>query len=298
MNIDLRQLRAFATIARLGSFTRAARVLNLSQPALTVQLRNLEAALGIRLLDRDSRSVALTRVGRELLATVERILHDLDAAVADTRGLAVHRHGVVRVAALPSYAAGLLADAISRFIGAHPGVRFVVKDAVSSRVLDLVKAEVADIGIAGSAQRDPELEIVHKFQDRMCAVFPAGHAIARCAAIGPRELALHPLVLMDPETSVRAVVDAAFAAAGVMPTLACEATYMSTAVAMVRAGLGITILPESARETRSERGLRARAIEHPRFRRTIAIIKRRGRTLPPAADAFLGAIVAALRNGP
>src|SRR5262249_20818895 len=144
MNVDLRQLRAFATIARSGSFTRAARVLNLSQPALTVQLRNLETALGIRLVDRNSRSLALTRVGRELLPTLERILHDLDVAVSDTRGLAAARHGVVRVAALPSYAAGVLADAISRFIAFRPRVRFVVKDALSDRVLDMVKAGAAD----------------------------------------------------------------------------------------------------------------------------------------------------------
>jgi DNA-binding transcriptional LysR family regulator len=297
MDVDLRQLRAFSTIARLASFTRAARVLNLSQPALTVQLRNLEAALGVKLLDRNSRSVALTRVGRELLPTLERVLHDLDAAVADTRGLAAQRHGVVRVAALPSYAAGMLADAISRFAGTHPRVRFEVKDAVSRRVLDMVKAEAADIGIAGSAQREPELEIVHRFHDRMCVVFPAGHPIARARIVGPRELAAHRLILMDPEISVRALVDAAFGAAGVMPTLACEATYMATAAAMVRAGLGITILPESAREIRAERGLRTRVIAHRHFRRAVTVIKKRGRTLPPAAHAFLADIVAVLRAG-
>jgi DNA-binding transcriptional LysR family regulator len=203
----------------------------------------------------------------------------------------------VRIAALPSYAAGPLPDAISRFSRTHKQVRFVVKDAVSSRVLDMVRSEAVDIGIAGSPVRDADLEIVHTFQDRMCVVFPTGHPIGRRRAIGLKDLGAYPIILMDPDTSVRAVVDAAFLSSSTMPLVACEATYMMTAVAMVRAGLGITILPESAREIRIERGVASRAIGDPRFRRPITVIKKRNRTLPPAAQAFLQAVVAAMRGG-
>src|SRR5919202_6490375 len=137
MSVSLRQVRAFVSVAHLGSFTRAASLLHLSQPALTVQIRRLEEALGVRLLDRNTRTVELTRVGRELAPVFQRILRELDSVVIDTRDLAAKRYGVVRIAALPSVAAGLLPDAIAAFHEANPRVTFVLKDVIASRVLTL-----------------------------------------------------------------------------------------------------------------------------------------------------------------
>src|SRR5450755_1168429 len=105
MDLNLRQIRAFVSVAQLKSFTRAAGLLHLSQPALTVQIRKLEEALKSRLLDRNSRSVELTRIGRELLPLLQRTLHDLDAVVVDTHARSAGRLGTVRVASLPSFAA-------------------------------------------------------------------------------------------------------------------------------------------------------------------------------------------------
>jgi DNA-binding transcriptional LysR family regulator len=102
--LDLKQIEYFVRVAELGSFTRAASLLNLSQPALTVQIRNLEEALGVRLFDRNTRTVSLTRMGRELVPALQRIVRDLDAVVAEARDLAAQRHGIVRLAALPSFA--------------------------------------------------------------------------------------------------------------------------------------------------------------------------------------------------
>src|SRR5215218_2205827 len=123
MDLSLRQLRAFVSVAHLKSFTRAASVLHLSQPALTVQIRRLEEALAVRLLDRNTRAVELTRVGRDLVPVFQRLLRELDTldtVVIDTRDLAARRYGVVRVAALPSVAAGVLPDAIAAFQEANP----------------------------------------------------------------------------------------------------------------------------------------------------------------------------------
>src|SRR3954465_13111380 len=126
MDLSLRQIRAFVSVAHLKSFTRAAALLHLSQPALTVQIRRLEEALGVKLLDRNSRTVELTRVGRELAPVLQRLLRELDSVVIDTRDLAAKRHGVVRIAALPSVAAGLLPDVIAAFREGNPRVTFVL----------------------------------------------------------------------------------------------------------------------------------------------------------------------------
>src|SRR5215217_8880452 len=102
---DIRHIRAFLALARAGSFTRAAVELHMSQPTLTVQIQQLEAAVGIKLFDRSKRHVALTQAGRDLIAPLERILIDVEAVATSTGELLAHRRGLVTLAALPSMAA-------------------------------------------------------------------------------------------------------------------------------------------------------------------------------------------------
>lgn len=286
MDVNLRQIRAFMVVAQAGSFTRAAELLHLAQPTLTVQIRRLEETLGVRLFDRNTRSVALTRVGRELLPVFQRMIQDLDTVVVDTRDLAAKRRGVVRIAALPSVAAGALPDVINSFRKLQPGASFILKDVVASRVLDLARTEEVDLGIMGGNVVGQDVEILLEVHDRMHVVFPAGHPIGAIPKVTIDDIVAYPLVLMDPSTSVRAVVDTAFRDVGHVAQPTCEATYMMTAVAMVRAGLGLTILPGSAREITAEPSLRSRPVDVAGFTRSITLIKKAGRTLPPISEAF------------
>src|SRR5439155_23774703 len=118
----LRHIRGFLAVARLGNFTRASAALHVSQPALTVQIRQLEGALGVSLFDRDRRRVSLAQVGRSLLGSLERVLVDLETVMSTSRDIAAGRRGVVTVAALPSVAAALLPKTIKKFAERHPGV--------------------------------------------------------------------------------------------------------------------------------------------------------------------------------
>jgi DNA-binding transcriptional LysR family regulator len=229
-----------------------------------------------------------------LLPVFQRILRELDSVVMDTRALATQQHGVVRIAALPSFAAGLLPTIISRFRRSNPRMSFVVKDVIASRVNASVRSEEVDIGITGGEVSDPDLEILHLTHDKMHVVFPSQHPLGRKRRITLEDLAGLPLILMDSETSVRSIVDAAFVAAGRLPIPACEAIYMMTAVGMVKAGLGVTVLPASAKEVRAEPSLKSRVIDDPAFVRPIAVIKKKNRTLPPAARLFLEQILAAM----
>lgn len=287
MNFDMRQLRAIIAVAEHGSFTRAAMALNLSQPALTVQVRALEEALGLRLFDRNTRNVALTRVGRGLLAELPRLLRELDTLLDETRQLARMAGGMVRIAVLPSFASSQLPDVISGFRALHPEIGFTLRDVIASGVAELTLAEEVDLGITGGPVEDAELELLLSSVDRMHAVFPAGHALDDGTSPTLAAVTRHPLVLMSRATSVRAVVDAAIVAEGLAAEVTAEATYMSTAVGMVRAGMGIAILPETAMEIGALSMLRSALIDDPRLARSISVIKRRGRTLPPASLAFL-----------
>jgi DNA-binding transcriptional LysR family regulator len=287
MDIDLRRIRSFVTVARLRSFTRAAKLLHVSQPALTVQIRSLEQHLKARLLDRTSRSVELTRTGSELLPRFERLLREAETLISDLRDATSNSRGIVRLAALPSIASSILPDAIQSFRAGHPNVYFALRDVVAKRILELIRTEEVDFGIVGGEVPQREVEIIASVQDQMHVVYPAGHLIGRQKALGIEHLTRYPLIMMDAETSVRAVVDGAFYASGLMPKPACEATYMMTAVAMVTAGLGLAILPGSAREIQIERNVRSRPIDNPAFSRKISVIKRAGRTLPPLSETFV-----------
>ena len=287
MDLNLRQLRSFVTVAELKSFTRAADLLHVSQPALTVQIRKLEQALHCRLFDRTSRTVDLTRIGRDLLPALRRTLQDLDAVVAESQAQGAGHLGTVRVASLPSFAASFLPDVILACRARHPGLAFVVRDAVAGRVVQLVQDEEVDLGITGGHLSNASLEVLHEVEDRLCLVLPVQHPLAKRKRLRLEHLLELPLVLTDPATSVRAVVDAAFLGLGRHPNVACETTYMITAVAMVRAGLGVTILPESAREVRAEPSLVTRPIAEDAFIRRISFVKKRLRSLPPAAESCL-----------
>jgi DNA-binding transcriptional LysR family regulator len=297
MDLNLRDIRAFIAVAQTGSFTRAAMRLHLSQPALTVQIRRLEEIVGARLFDRNSRSVALTALGRELLPLMQKSLYDMERVLHDARALSDCARGRVRVAALPSFASSVLPDCIRSLSQAMPKISFEIRDVVASVVNQLVRNEDADLGVTGGEIEDPSIEVIHAANDRLCVVCPSNHPLATKRKIGVDDIAAHPLVLTATGTSVRAVVDAALAESGRAPVINCEPTYMMTAVAMVRARLGVTILPASAREIRAERSLIARPIDDERFLRPIMLVKKRGRGLPRAAEAFAEIVVDALKQG-
>jgi DNA-binding transcriptional LysR family regulator len=286
-DLNLRQLQTFVTVARLNSFTRAAQLLRLSQPALTKQVRQLEETLGVRLFDRNTRRVELTRIGKELAPVINQLLQEIEAVVVNTKELAAQTRGVVRIAALPSVSSMLLPKAIARFKERYPGISVVLKDVIAQRIVMLVKTEEVDFGIGILNVSDSEVQYSPLLTDRMIVVFQPGSALERKKQIGLKDLVGLPLVLMDPGTSVRKLVDQAFEAIGQIARPAFEATYMSTAAGMVKAGLGVTILPLSAIEMGELTGLRVRPLQRPALTREIGVIEKSGRSRAPAAESFL-----------
>lgn len=286
MSISLRQLRAFAAAVEAGSFGRAAARLHLSQPALTVQIRGLEETLGLTLFDRSARGARPTEAGRTLAQSFGRVLEELDQLVAGAREQAARRSGTVHLAVLPSVAATLLPPALARLREAHPAIRVLVRDAVARRVGEMVKGGEAELGIGILSGPDAELEAEMLFEDELVAVLPPGHPLARRRTLPPHILAQEPLILTDPGSSVRALAERAFAEAGLALRPAYEATYMSTAVALVRAGLGIGVLPATALDLRLAPALETRPIPAAAMRRRILMLSRRGSSLSPAAEAL------------
>lgn len=292
MQCQIGHMRAFLTVARLGSLTRAAAALRIAQPTLTVQLRQMEAALGLQLLDRGRHGAVPTAAGRELLPECERLVSDFDALIANARDVVTHRAGTVRIAVLPSVGAAFLPAVLARLHAHSPGIRVVVRDAVAHRAAAMVMADQVELGLSilpeGAASAGVEAEPF--FEDRLVAALPDGHPMAARRSIRLPDLAAERLILTDPESSVRMLVDRGFAEHGLYVSPACEVTYMSTAVGLVRAGLGIAILPSSAADLRVAPLLRTRPVVRPAMARRIGIIRRAGRVLSPPAEAFVAAL--------
>ena len=290
MNVDLRHLEAFTAVARHASFTRAAQSLNISQPTFTVQIRHLEEALGVRLLDRTTRSVQLTQAGRELAPHVERLLRELATLLTNTAARAGKTSGHVAVAALPSLCGSMLPSVIAAFNTKHLGISVHLLDVTGAKIAAVVKSGEVDFGFGSIQKNDPDIEFTLLFRDRMHAMFLRGGALEGRKSIALKDLAALPLILMSRDSTVRTVVDSGLASVGHFAAPAYEAIYMSTALAMVRAGLGVTILPSSALDAESRTDFISIPVSGPSLDRDIGFIQKRGRSLTPAAEAFMHAI--------
>jgi DNA-binding transcriptional LysR family regulator len=297
MAITLKGLRAFSTVLRYGSFTRAAGLLNITQPALTVQIRLLEEGLGLKLLDRTPRGAEPTAAGRELARSLEPLLQELDFTITGLQDLAARRRGVVRVAVLPSVASGLLPAAIARLHARHPNLQVRVREAVTGQVYELVRSGQVDLGIATDLEPGPEFMLQPLFEDQIMAMLPPGHSLAALAVIPLRALGAERLLLLETDSSIRRLVDHAFGQAGHIVTPAQEAAHTGTLVSMARAGLGIVLLPSSAAEVSFAPELAVRPVGAPAIRRTVSLIRRSDRSPPVAADALVEDIREVIRRG-
>jgi DNA-binding transcriptional LysR family regulator len=287
MNLSLRQLRAFALIGRLGSFTEAAKHLHLTQSATSGLLRELERQLGIKLLDRNTRSATLTAAGQEFLLHAQRILADVAQAVASAQGLASKTRGRVTVAASPLVSASLLPQVIREFAARHPQVEIVIYDVLTNAIIDHVRSGAAELGVGTFPTSHTELEFQTLFEDRLGVVLPPKLRLGSRRGVAWSDLHDQANIALTPGSAFRPLIDSTFRNLGVvMPAPRLEVGYMGTAVAMVEAGLGICVLPERAAALIRRGKARWMPLTQPRVTQTATLAKRAGKSLSPAASAF------------
>ena len=178
MNVTLRQMRAFAEVVRSGGFTAAAPRLHLTQSATSLLVRELESQLGLLLVDRSTRKLSLTEAGSEFLLSVERILADVDQAVAETQELVLKRRGRITIATPPQLAANFLPDTIAQFQHDHPAITVKVADLPSEQIVRRTLSGDVDFGFGAFAEVDPQLERAPPGGDR-AIYLAAGHAQKR-----------------------------------------------------------------------------------------------------------------------
>lgn len=288
MDVTLRQLRAFAAIARTGSFTRAAETLHVTQSALSGLIKELESGLGVRLVDRSTRRIHLSEVGREFHPVVTKILQDLDSALEGIDNLKRLRRGIVRIAAPQLMACTVLPEVIAAFSAEYPDVQVRLMDcAVESVMSRIVRGEV-DIGIGPERDELADLSATPLFEMPFMLVFPVGHALEQHQRIAWSDVASYPFIALQGQFTERLILDldGALRPQAIRPSN--EVAFMSTALSMVSANLGVTACLPYARSLVGLYGLRMRRLHDPEVSRRFFIYSRRNVSLSPAAEVFAG----------
>ena len=292
INLGTRELNAFLVLAEQRNFTRAAALCHLSQPAFSALVRALEHTVGARLFDRTTRSVELTAEGRVLVEPARRLLRDADSALADVRDHAARRRGRVAIALLPSLAAGWLPPLLAQFHRQHPGIELDVADVLSDACIERVRAGSADFALASTRTATPELHTEEFCRDQFHLVCPRDHALARRRGrIQLKDLAPHPIVHLARSSSVRQYVEAALYPMQLHTMM--ELDQLSTVAGMVRAGLGITIVPSLTLFHFADPQLTTRPLHAPALVRRVYLVRRADRPLSTAAAGLHQMVMAA-----
>jgi len=287
MNITLRQLQAFKTVAEFGSFTRAAERLKVAQPALSLNIRELEQELKVRLFDRTTRRVELTEAGREFLQSADKLLADLERAVRDAQDLSERKRGRVRVAAPPLLAAMIVPAAVAEYNAAFPGIDVGLIDARNDQILEKLRAGEADCAIGTFDEHEDGIRSETLTQDSLAVFFAPTSPLSNLKRVRWRDLHDQKLIMLTRDSNVRVLVDRALELAGHPNAKPLhEVSQMTTAVMLVEAGLGVAVLPTYVWSFARDRNIASRTLIDPQVTRPISLIYSDNRSLSPAAEGF------------
>lgn len=294
---SIRHLRAFLAVGRNQSFSKAAQELHLSQPALTMAVRQLEDFVGARLFDRTTRMVTLTREGIDFFPTAQRVVTDFDHALSDIRAAANSRRGRVAISAVHSVAARLLPTAIRRLNHSHSNVQVQLFDDNSPNIRRRVRANEVDLGIC-SRDDDPELSYKRLFSDQLGLLVRTDHPLSTAeTSLRWSELHGHDFVGFADETATPRLIRQV---PNLPPNIAqprYEVSSYSPLWAMVAAGNGMTVTAAlAAPEARDLYDLRFVHLTDPIIWRPVYTVTRRGRGLTPVAQDLLSEIIGLIRR--
>jgi len=287
MNLTLRQLRAFAAVADAGSFTEAARQLHLTQSALSVLVRELERELGVRVLDRSTRRVQLSDSGRDFYPYVQRVLNELGEAVTSVGNLRDKKKGLLRIAAPQLMACTLMPRVIAAYGELYPDVEVRLADTLPERTLAAVLAGEAELAVAPDGGAGPEFARQPLLRDRHWLICQGDHALTRKKKVRWKELEGSAFIAPTRDFMQRLQPQLNAAAKDVTLAPVHEVSFMTTALGMVAAGIGLTAAPSYSAPLARAYGLEMRLLVEPQFYRDVCIFSSASKTFSPAAQSFV-----------
>lgn len=294
MNITLRQLRAFIAGTKSASFSEAAEKSFLTQPGYSLLIRQLEEELGVKLFDRTTRRVEVTKNGAELAQRLERILQELDDTLTDAHHSAARKRGRVTLGIVPSVASCLLGDIVALMSETAPDISLTVKEELSGPLAEMVATGAVDLAIGVDLGAVDSVSFTSLTSDRMLGVFHPDDPVLANETIRWAALAKTPYVAFA-QTSVEKCVSAAFSKSKAEIKPLFEVKFVATAVGIVRRGNAFTVLPELALNLVDLEGLVVKPI-HPVVSRNVGILVHSQRSLTPATHTAIKAVTEAFKQ--
>ena len=293
INYDFHELRSFVAVAELGSFRAAAEEVNISAPALSRRVDRLETMLGTRLLERTTRRVALTNVGRIFLEHARAALDELEGATLAITELAEQRVGLVTVACVPSAVYYFLPAVLKTFTQKYPRIRVRIIDEGANEVLASVVDGRADFGLNFVGAQEPGIEFKALYRESFVLAVRRDSPLSSRRRISWSEIKDLPFVSVARTSGNRLLLDLALAKSGIRVNSQYEVSHVSTLLGLVEAGLGVAAVPRMAMPTAANHPtLAAIDLTKPTVERTVGLITRHGHKLSPPA-AKLGSLLRA-----
>jgi len=293
--MDLRQLGYFISLFEEGSTTRAARRMNVVQPALSMQIAKLEDELGRKLFDRTSQGMVPTSAGEIAYRLFAPILRDLSEAKQQIVSRSSAVSGRIAVGLVASVATSVLARSLSAFARQYPEVEVSACDGYSSSLIESVRAGSLDFAIVNKGRRRSDLPAIDMLDEEMVAVTSAGSTHNLSSPLMFRDLAKLPLILPSKRNGLRLIIDKIAENEDIDLSIRLEVDAVATVEELVRSSEWVTVLPAIAvGRGLSEGALRAHRIVAPRVTRQIICVHNPRRPLSAAARLFVEVLTAEL----
>jgi DNA-binding transcriptional LysR family regulator len=290
--MDLARVNAFVSVARLGSISRAAEELFVTQPALTARLQALERDLDAQLFVRSRHGSRLTEAGRALLPHAERALTALNRGREAVQEVASGGAGRLTIGAAPAISTYVLPAMLHRFQAAHPNIRLSVRSGHSEEVLEMVLRDEVEIGLMRPIHH-AEVTTTLLYEDEVVLVVHRGHRFAAAGQVRMAELAAENLILFDRTSSYHELTSAIVRQAGISPRGQLEVDNIDAAKRMVEQRLGIALLPLTSVQSEIGAGRLVPVLvtDMPPVRRQIVVARRRDAgELSPVLAAFVSTL--------
>lgn len=286
--VNMRHIRAFLAVAQHGSFTRAADHLALSQPALTICIRQLEQCLGLAIFNRTTRRVSLTFAGREFLPTARRLLSEFEAALTNLQAHADSQRGQVSVAALPSVAAEWLPPTVSHFARTYPQVSIEITVEDSPGVYRRVRENEANFGFAGQLNPAPDLSVRKLQAEAIGLVCRPDHPLAkRRTPLRWSDLEGCNFLDSGNDDCVRTVLAQLPRLTQTLTSAQYRTNKAAILVAMIEEGIGVTAMPLMAVPREYRTILAFRPLQEPVVDRSVYLVQLRNHMLSAAENRFI-----------
>jgi len=286
MKVDTLGVQAFIAVAEHAGFQRAAEELHISQTAVTRRLQNLESHLGVKLIERTTRSVALTAIGSDFLPQAKRLVGELSNALTEIAESGKARRGDVSIACVPTAGIQFLPRIIQEYSASFPDNRITILDHSSSAVADAVVRREAELGINLAQTHHPDLIGNRLLTDQFALICRDDHPLANKKSVAWKQLASYPLIFAGEANANRSVLDQELGSSKIKLQLFYEVQRSSTALGLVAEGVAIAVVPRLAVQKGAYPRLRAVALVDPIISRALVLVTRKAAQLSPAAQAL------------